>query len=113
MRHKIESALSDALSAGLDIQRFTSGFTLDDYARDRMTQAAVERKFEIIGAALSRVKKADPKMIAVGFYYQRFIDFGDVISHSVEAVDNRTIWQTVERELPILIGELRRLIESE
>lgn len=113
MRHKIKSALSDALSASRDIQRFTSGFTFDDYARDRMTQAAVERKFEIIGAALSRVKKADPKMTSVGFYHQRFIDFGDVISHSVEAVDNRTIWQTVERELPILIGELRPLIESE
>ena len=113
MRHKIKSALSDALSASLDIQRFTSGFTLDDYVRDRMTQAAVERKFEIIGAALSRVKKVDPKMTSVGFYHQHFIDFGDVISHSVEAVDNRTIWQTVERELPILIGELRRLIESE
>ena len=113
MRHKIKSALSDALSASLAIQRFTSGFTFDDYARHRMTQAAVERKFEIIGAALSRVKKADPKMTSVGFYYQRFIDFGDIISHSVEAVDNQTIWQTVERELPILIGELRRLIESE
>ena len=113
MRHKIKSALSDALSASRDIQRFTSGFTFDDYARDGMTQAAVERKFEIIGAALSRVKKADPKGTSVRFYYQRFIDFGDVISHSIEAVDNRTIWQTAEHELPILIGELRRLVESE
>lgn len=112
MRHEIKSALSDALSAGEDIQRFTSRMYGPDYfERDGMTQAAVERKFEIIGEALSRVRRADPN--AIGFYYERFINFGDTISHNVEAVDNRTIWQTVEYELPILIKGLRRLVEPQ
>ena len=113
MKHEIKAALSDALSASLAIQKYPSGFALDDYTRNGLAQAAVERKFEIIGEALSRAKRADPSLTALGFYHQRFIDFGDIISHSVEAVDIQTIWQTVKYELPILIGELRRLVESE
>ena len=113
MRPETRAALSDALSAGEDIQRFTSRmYGLDYFKRDGMTQAAVERKFEIIGEALSRANRTDPNLMRSG-YYQRSIAFGAVISHSVEAVDIRTVWQTVEHELPFLIGGLRRLVESE
>ena len=113
MRNETQKALSDALSASQDIQRFTSGIPgLDDYERNRMIQAAVERKFEIVGEALSRAKRAEPALIEHHWLYRRFIEFGDIITRGVEVIANRTIWQAVQYELPILMEELRRLLES-
>ena len=112
MRNDTRKALSDALSASQDIQRFTSGIAgLDEYERDRMIQAAVERKFAIIGEALSRAKRAEPALIENHPLYGRFIEFGGIITHGVEVVSNRTVWQTVGSELPVLMEELRRLLE--
>lgn len=113
MKNETQKALSDALSASQDIQRFTSGIPgLDGYERDRMIQAAVERKFEIVGEALSRAKSAEPALVENHWLYRRFIEFGDIITHGVEVVSNRTVWQTAQSELPILMEELRRLLES-
>ena len=113
MRLETKAALWDALSASQDIQRFTSKLRgPDDYERDRMAQAAVERKFEIIGEALSRAKRLDPNLER-GLYYQRFADLGDIISHGAEGAASSTIWQTLEFALPHLIEQLRSLIESD
>ena len=50
--------LADVARAGADIQSFTEGMECATYLRDGMTQAAVERKFEIIGEALNRLHHA-------------------------------------------------------
>jgi len=42
--------------------RFTAGKSVDDYLADDMLRAAVERRFEIIGEALSRLAKASPEL---------------------------------------------------
>ena len=47
--------LSDIDQAGADIERFIGGMDRGAYADDALTQAAVERKFEIIGEALNRL----------------------------------------------------------
>ena len=112
MKNETKKALSDALSASHDIDQFTSGFAFADYEDNRMVQAAVERKFEIIGEALTRAKRSEPALIENHWLYLRFIDFGDIITHGVEVVSNRTVWQTVKSELPVLTEELRRLIET-
>ena len=35
---------------------YTKGYTFEDYQRDEKTRQAVERNFEIIGEAASRIK---------------------------------------------------------
>ena len=47
--------LADIDQAGADIERFIEGMDSGAYASDALTQAAVERKFEIIGEALARI----------------------------------------------------------
>ena len=45
--------LADADRAATDIVLFTEGMSRETYIGDARTQAAVERKFEIIGEALN------------------------------------------------------------
>ena len=47
----------DALSSAKAIQRFSLGRHFEDYCSDDMLASAIERKFEIIGEALNRIKK--------------------------------------------------------
>ncbi len=54
--------LADVEQAGEAIERFTEGMDQAAYASDFRTQAAVERKFEIIGEALNILSKSNPEL---------------------------------------------------
>jgi uncharacterized protein with HEPN domain len=54
----------DVREAALAIQSFTTGMDAAAYAANPMAQAAVERKFEIIGEALNQLSKLDTAVAA-------------------------------------------------
>ena len=62
MRRDPRVLLVDVERASADIARFTEGMTRDAYLGDERTQAAVERKFEIIGEALNRLHGDRPEL---------------------------------------------------
>ena len=78
--------LADVERAGADIQSFTAGMECATYLRDGMTQAAVERKFEIIGEALNRLHQAHPVLAAKISDLRRIIDFRDLLAHGYHRV---------------------------
>jgi uncharacterized protein with HEPN domain len=63
MRLETKKYLYDIQKAASQIMDFTSGKTLEDYSGNAMLRSAVERQFEIIGEALSRLAKLDEKIV--------------------------------------------------
>ncbi len=59
MRLEIKKFLFDILKATEDIEEYTSGLEYSGFIGNGMVQAAVERKFQIIGEALSRIRSLD------------------------------------------------------
>ena len=59
MQRDPRAFLWDVRESALAIQQFTAGMDATAYAGNAMAQAAVERKFEIIGEALGQLAKAD------------------------------------------------------
>ncbi len=59
MHRDLRVLLMDIEQAGADIKRFTEGATFGGYLEDTMMQAAVERKFEIIGMR-NHLRRATP-----------------------------------------------------
>lgn len=55
MPHNPEKLVQDIIDAGQAIVSFTADQTLEDYQRDLMLRSAVERQFEIVGEAFSRL----------------------------------------------------------
>ena len=47
----------NAKEAARAILCFAAGRTYDDYFRDEMLSSAIERKFEIIGESLARIRR--------------------------------------------------------
>jgi uncharacterized protein with HEPN domain len=57
MKDDASAHLYDALQAARAVHSFVQGKTFDDYVQNELLRSAVERKFEIIGEALNRLKK--------------------------------------------------------
>lgn len=62
MHPKSPKWLQDILDACELIQTAVTGRSLADYEQDRLLRSAVERNFEIVGEALSRIRQNDPAL---------------------------------------------------
>ena len=102
--------LWDAKAAADRIARFTAGKSFDDYRSDEMLRAAVERQFEIIGEALSALRRVAPEMVAAIPDAARVIAFRNVLIHQYAAVDDRLVWGVVEGRVSDLRSMLERLL---
>ena len=112
MQREVQKLLFDVLGAGKDIQAFVSGLAEAEYRQNRMVQAAVERKFEVIGERLSRLRHLDEGLLAAIPEHRRIIGFRNVIIHGYDTIDPALIWDAVQNHLPELIRIVTRLLDE-
>ena len=70
MQREAKAYLWDIANASASIHAFTAGKDLDAYLKDDLLRAAVERKFGIIGEALSQLLRYFPQddyLVSSGF----------------------------------------------
>ncbi len=77
-----------------------------------MVRAAVERQFEIIGEAFAGLRRTDPDLMAEIPDLPRIIAFRNVLIHGYATVDDQLVWGVVERDLPLLLATLTRLLAA-
>lgn len=78
------------------------------YMANKMLRRAVEREFEIIGEAMSRVEKLDSSIEISS--KRQIISLRNRVIHGYDKIDNEIIWGTIVRHLPTLEVEIRNLI---
>ena len=110
MQHDLQKYLLDVLESARLIQEFVSGSNYDQFTVDELVRAAVERKFEIIGEALTRIKKQDPSLMDHITDHKRIIAFRNVIAHGYDMIVDRLVWEVIQDKLPVLITEVEKLI---
>ena len=79
------------------------------YMADKMLRRAVEREFEIIGEAMSRIEKLD-STIEISSKRQ-IISMRNRVIHGYDKIDNEIIWGTIVRHLPTLKLEIDNLLD--
>ena len=109
---EVKKCLFDILNAAKSIEQFTHRLDYTDYLADGQVQAAVERKFEIIGEALNRIKKLDASVLESISEHQRIIGFRNVITHGYDALDTELVWDVVCNHLATLKEQVERLLEN-
>jgi uncharacterized protein with HEPN domain len=109
---EVKKCLFDILNATESIEQYTHRLDFTDYLADGQVQAAVERKFEIIGEALNRIKKLDASMLESISENQRIIGFRNVITHGYDTLDTELVWDAVCNHLPTLKEQAKRLLEN-
>ena len=78
------------------------------YIADKMLRRAIEREFEIIGEAMSRIGKLDPTIYISG--KMQIISMRNRVIHGYDKIDNEIIWGTIVRHLPTLKTEVDNLL---
>ncbi len=110
MRLEAQKYLFDIQRAAALLTGFTAGKAFADYAQNPMLRAAVEREFEVIGEALSRLAKLDKDLAAQISEHERIIAFRNILIHGYAEVDDRLVWDIVETKLPVLRREIDALL---
>lgn len=104
--------LQDVLDAISDLQSCFVGFPnrYDLFERDIMRKCVVERKVEIMGEAINRIRKVDPEVAIPNA--QAIIDTRNRIIHAYDNVQPEFLWSLVIRHIPELKKDVERIISE-
>lgn len=112
MQRDPRAFLWDAVEAAKDIQAFTQGLNAQQYSENAMVQAAVERKFEIIGEALNQLSKLDPVMAARIPDIAQVVAFRNQLIHGYATVKPLTVWTIIHSSLADLLAVTQALLSE-
>lgn len=104
--------LWDVRESVLAIQAFTSGMDTLAYAANEMAQAAVERKFEIIGEALNQLSKLDAPLANRIPDLPQIVAFRNQLIHGYATINSRTVWNVAQSALPPLLVAVQSLLDE-
>ena len=113
MKDESLAHLHDVLQAASAVKAFVAGHGLDDYTCDEQLRSAVERKFEIMGEALSRIRRDDPDLLDHIREHREIISFRNILVHGYDAIDDRIVWDVIEADLDTLVQDVRAILSSE
>jgi uncharacterized protein with HEPN domain len=77
-----------------------------------MAQAAVERKFEIIGEALNQLSKLDATLAARISDLPQIVAFRNQLIHGYATVNASTVWNVAQSALPPLLVTVQVLLNE-
>jgi uncharacterized protein with HEPN domain len=104
--------LHDMKSAAERIGRFVSGKSYDDYLSDELLRSGVERQFEIIGEAMTRLLKLDRSVAERITDHRKIAGFRNALIHGYDSIDDETSWGIIKGKLPVLKGEVDELLKT-
>lgn len=110
MKDDSRAHLHDIHSSAVAVKEFTYGKGYEDYAADELLRSAVERKFEIMGEALTRLRRDDPATLSRIRDYRDIISFRNILVHGYDTIDDRIVWGVIEEDLARLIEDVEALI---
>jgi uncharacterized protein with HEPN domain len=110
MKRTTKLYLTDILEAISAIEEYTQGMSKSGFEKDRMTQDAVIRRFEIIGEATKNIppafRKKHPQVP-----WRDIAGFRDVLIHGYFGADANRIWGVIDDYLSELKSEIAKIIE--
>jgi len=99
----------DAGQAARAILRFVEGKALADYKADDLLASAIERKFEIIGEALNRIRKTNPEDLHWIGDWPAIIGFRNLLAHGYDHIEATVVWGIVRDQLPLFLEEVKKV----
>ncbi len=113
MKDESLAHLHDVLQSGRAIKGFISNRTFESYTSDELLRSAVERKFEIMGEAINRIKRDEPSLLSRIRNYRDIISFRNILVHGYDTIDDRIVWGVIEEDLDDLVEDVEKLLQQE
>lgn len=104
--------LDDILQSIDKIQRYSSGISFDEFAKDDKSSDAVVRNLEIIGEAVKNIPlKIHKKYPEVEWI--KMAGLRDILAHEYFGIDSAIVWDIIQNKLPPLKSYIIRIIDVE
>ncbi len=109
-KEEVLTYLQDVLDAINDLQSCFVDFPnrFDLFEKDLMRRCVVERKVEIMGEAINRIRKTDSTVVIPNA--RAIIDTRNRIIHAYDNVQPDFLWSLVVRHIPVLKVDIERII---
>ena len=93
-----------------EVESYSVGYPMryDVFEKDYLRRSAVERKVEIMGEAINRIKKTDSSVVIPNA--RAIIDTRNRIIHAYDNVQPEFLWSLVLRHIPELKKDIERII---
>ena len=110
MDNDIKKYLHDIKESVDSINEFIGEkFDFRQYLANKMLRRAVEREFEIIGEAMTRINKINPELQISS--KKQIISMRNRVIHGYDKIDDEIVWGTIIRHLPLLKKEVEELMK--
>ncbi len=112
MNPDIQACLYDILQSVEEIDAYFGGKpkVFKEFENDIRTRRAVERNLEIIGEAVNRILKTDPKIDLTNS--RKIVDARNRIIHGYDTITVEVIWGIIINHLPLLKQEVASLLKE-
>ena len=109
-KEEVLAYLQDILDAISDVELFFVDYPrrFDVFEKDHLRRSAVERKAEIMGEAMNRIKKADSSVIIPNA--RAIIETRNRIIHAYDNVQPEFLWGLVIRHIPELKKDIQHIL---
>ena len=109
MDDHVKKYLYDMLESIKSIDSYLSGKRIfEEYLKNKMLRRAIEREFEIIGEAMTKLNQIDPDIPISS--KKQIISMRNRVIHGYDKIDNEIVWGTIIRHLPVLQSEIEDLM---
>lgn len=101
--------LEDIQESCEKVLRFTKGMTYKDFVHDELHFDAVLRNLEIIGEAVKNISDETRKKYP-DVKWRKIAGFRDIVAHEYFGVNEETVWDIVENEIPVLLDIVKSML---
>ena len=101
----------DDITDAIDIERYTKKMSFGEFKADDRTIDAVLRNLEVIGEAAGHIP---PEVIdrSREIPWDKMRALRNIVAHEYFGVKLPIVWETIERRLPLLKADLKRLLDE-
>lgn len=103
--------LIDMEEAAVEAVNFLDGVSFEAFESDLLRQRAVAMTFVLIAAAAARIEAhfRDIASEQPEIAWAQMRGLGNLVVHQYDQLDWRQVWDTVKRDLPLLIRQIDQL----
>jgi len=113
MQRNQAKLLWDLIDSGRAITTYISGMNFESFKHDTKTQDAVERRLEIIGEILRRLRESNEELLASKIPdYFKVIGLRNQITHGYDKIQLSAIWDHITHHLPSLVDQSEEWLNS-